>query len=115
METYFGMLRQELLHRGGFVGRQIVQHDVDFFGPPGLGKQLTEKVDELGAGVPLRRITRAPAPPALPNAAGCPDDGLLNPPSPRVRTASSSGQSLGHWFSDLSQFRDNWSHRPEPR
>jgi hypothetical protein len=36
VETYFGMLNQELLHRWGFVGRQIVQHDVDSLSPPGL-------------------------------------------------------------------------------
>ncbi len=53
MEKYFRMLRQELFHRGGFVGRQIVQHDVDFIRPPGLGEQLAQKSDEPGAGVAL--------------------------------------------------------------
>ena len=49
-----------------------------------------------------------------PNAACCPDDGLLSPPSHLVGSASSSGQWSGHWFSGFSQFRDNSSHCPEP-
>lgn len=57
VKPHLGMLGQELLDRRGFVGRKIVEHDVNLTGPLRLSDQLSEKRHELGTGVPPCRFS----------------------------------------------------------
>ena len=56
MEAHLRVLLQERLHSFGFVGRKIVQHDMNFSRPAGSFQQILEKSQELGAGVPCCRL-----------------------------------------------------------
>ena len=56
MKPDLWMDRQKISHRLSLVCRQIIEHNVDLFGPSGLVYQSGEKVDELSTGVPLRGL-----------------------------------------------------------
>ena len=53
MKSHFGVVVKELLHRFGFVGGEIIEHDMDFSRPRGLLDHGSHELDEVGAGVPL--------------------------------------------------------------
>lgn len=53
METYFGMLGEELLNRFGFVCGEIVEHNVDLLCPTSALDQVREESDEFIAGVAM--------------------------------------------------------------
>jgi hypothetical protein len=53
MKSHFGVVVKELLHRFGFVGGEIVEHDMDFSRPLGLLDYDSHELDEVGAGMPL--------------------------------------------------------------
>lgn len=56
VKPHLGVLGEDLLDGLCFMGRQIVEHDVNFARPLGLSHQLCQERDELGAGVPLGRF-----------------------------------------------------------
>jgi hypothetical protein len=57
MELNLGVIQEELLHHLDFVGREIVQYDVDLSGPARPLDQVPEERDEIGAGVPSGSLT----------------------------------------------------------
>jgi hypothetical protein len=61
MEADSGMLLQKLLHRFGFVGGEIVQHDVNLSCPARFPQQPPQKHQELRAGISLRSVALHPA------------------------------------------------------
>jgi hypothetical protein len=61
MEADSGMLLQKLLHRFGFVGGEIVQHDVNLSCPARFPQQPPQKHQELSAGISLRSVALHPA------------------------------------------------------
>ena len=51
MEVNPRILFQELVHQGGFVGRHIVQNDVNLLVPGAPRNHFLEEGDKLAAGV----------------------------------------------------------------